>query len=191
MRLFIAVNIPEEVKEEIEKLQRVLKKMPVDVKWEKKEKFHLTLKFLGEVSEEIAPALRPAIEKTLCGERPFAVSLCGLGGFPSADRPRVVWLGMREGRETLERIAGRIDEELAALGFAKEKRKFSAHLTVGRARSAQNIEALSKKIRVFEKAALGSFTVVSVDVMRSVLHPSGSEYTCLESISISSSAAMK
>lgn len=184
MRLFVAVHIPEELKEQLTGLQDTLKKAIVDVKWERAEKFHLTMKFLGEVPEENAGGVADAVARACAGMAPFKAVLGGVGGFPTANRPRVVWAGITEGSGELISLAERVDRELEPLGFPKEKRPFSAHLTLGRVRSPQNLSALVKKMASCANVELGAFTVRSVEIMISVLGRGGSTYSCLRSISI-------
>jgi 2'-5' RNA ligase len=184
MRLFIAINIPDEVKEGIAGVQKRLKSAPADVHWVRTDRLHLTLKFLGETDEARLDDLAAAVARSCAGLKPFRVSVGGVGAFPAPERPRVVWLGIREGAPELTAIAGRLDEELAPLGYEKERRPFTAHLTLGRVRSRRNLADLTKKMASLADAAAGAFEVTGVDVMRSILHPSGAEYQCLRSISV-------
>ncbi|MHB9154722.1 MAG: RNA 2',3'-cyclic phosphodiesterase [Endomicrobiales bacterium] len=184
MRIFIAVNLPEDVKEQIERVQETLKKTLVDVRWVKKEKFHLTLKFLGEVPEEKAAEVVATLSRASRPRQPFTVALKGLGAFPGLRRPRVVWAGIQEGQSELKAVARDIENELEPLGFQKEKREFSGHLTLGRVRSPQNLSALVKKIASLETVEMGSFSARSIEVMISAPGSGGSTYQCLKSISL-------
>jgi 2'-5' RNA ligase len=184
MRLFIAVNIPDDVKEQVTHIQKRLRAVPVDVRWVEEEKFHLTLKFLGEVKDEKLPAVVAALAGAIQGSSPFEATLSGLGVFPGMRAPRVIWAGMQQGQEELRSLAEKVDAALSCLGFEREKRKFTGHLTLGRVRSLQNIEALTNKIVSFAATPIGTFAVRSVEVMQSILHPQGAQHQCLKSISM-------
>jgi len=184
MRLFVAVNIPEDIKEKISDMQSRLKKALCDVNWAVADKFHLTLKFLGEVEEEVLPSASECIAKSVSGFGKFRITFSGAGAFPCNEKPKVVWAGINEGKKELERLAANIENGLEKLGYKKENRSYSAHLTLGRVRSFQNISALSKKIITLEGFESGGFTVESADLMQSLLRPEGPEYKCLRSNSI-------
>jgi RNA 2',3'-cyclic 3'-phosphodiesterase len=184
MRLFVAVNIPDELKEKIACLKEKLRLSGADVKWVKKENFHITLKFLGEVAEEKIEGICLALKKTAQGDGPFEILFKGLGAFPDKKRPRVVWLGIENGKERLANIFKNIDVELESMGFKKETREFASHITLGRARSGKNIISLVNKIESLEASVIGVFKAEKVDLMSSVLYSSGPVYECLKSITI-------
>lgn len=184
MRLFIAVNIQDEVKEKITGLQARLKRALCDVKWVAGGRFHLTLKFLGEVPEERLPEIYAALSESLLGFQAFKVSVKGAGAFPDIARPKVVWAGITDGALELCALAARLDKNFEKLGFAREKRLFSPHLTLGRVRSVKNISALAKKITALQDVQAGCFTAAGVDLMQSILRPEGPQYLCLRSNSI-------
>jgi 2'-5' RNA ligase len=179
MRLFIAIPLPDEVRDRVAAVQERLKKVPADVAWVRSEKFHLTLKFLGEVPDEkvapVADVLSAAVRKFA----PFAASLHGLGAFPAMCSPRVVWVGIRDGRQPLAELAEAVDGALQAVGFVREQRPYSAHLTLGRVRSSGNLDALVKRLALLKDLPFGDFTVDHIDIIRSIMHPQGSEYQSL------------
>jgi 2'-5' RNA ligase len=184
MRLFVAVNIPEDIKEQISEMQSRLKKAHCDVNWVECAKFHLTLKFLGEVEDKDILSISESVARSVSGFGKFEVRVSGTGGFPSAERPKVIWAGIREGKTELERLAANLENGLEKLGFIKEERPFSAHLTLGRVRSFKNIAALSEKLAALENAGAGSFTVESVDLMQSLLRAEGPEYIVLRKFNV-------
>ncbi|MFH1368692.1 MAG: RNA 2',3'-cyclic phosphodiesterase [Elusimicrobiota bacterium] len=184
MRLFIAVNIPGELKDNIEAVQNDLKRSRADVKWVEKENFHLTVKFIGDTDSGTPALLESNLSQSLKDFGSFIVSLCGAGAFPSASYPRVVWIGIGDGAEKLKQLAAKTEDAAFELGFPREKRGFSPHLTIGRVKSPSNKEFLEKKIILQEKCSPGSFEVKKVDVMESVLLPQGPEYKCISSIFI-------
>ncbi len=108
---------------------------PADrVRWAKPENVHLTLRFLGNVREEVLGDLHAALEEVCAGHAPFEVELAGLGAFPSARRARVLWTGVGAGFEELGSLAADLDEALSPLGFKREERPYTPHLTLGRVR---------------------------------------------------------
>jgi len=115
---------------------------------------------------------------------PFDLALRGLGAFPGSTRPRVLWAGVGAGAQAAVDLAARVDEALAALGFAAEARPFSAHVTLGRAREPRRDPALGAALDAAATLDFGLFTVDRIALMRSDLSPRGARYTCLESWSL-------
>ncbi len=184
MRAFIAVGISSEVREKIAQIEAEFRKGDMDVKWVEPGNVHITLKFLGEVSEQ---NLSGVIEKTrlaVAGISNFRVHLSGLGSFPNLKSPRVVWIGVSEGKQELKNLSERVEENLSYLGFAKEKREFSAHLTIGRVRSPKGTRELVKKIEELENSDVGEFSVDKVLVMESQLSSKGPTYRIIEEMDL-------
>jgi len=177
MRLFIALNIPEEIKEKFVLLTKRLKYKTKKISWVKEQNFHITLKFLGEVKEERLPAISEAASRCVKEIIPFTIMFAGVGAFPNIKNPRIIWAGVKEGSAELKSVAAAIEDSFEKLGFAKENRPFSSHLTLGRVRS---VRAASFS---FEGLAddFGSFKAEKIDLMQSILGPSGPEYKCIES----------
>ncbi|MBI3541721.1 MAG: RNA 2',3'-cyclic phosphodiesterase [Deltaproteobacteria bacterium] len=136
-RLFVAVNLAAEVNARIASRVLAPGTAAVDgVAWVKAENLHVTVKFLGATD----PALVPAIEEALRGSAaalPFELVARGTGAFPSRARPRVLWVGIDDPVGALARLAADVENRLAALGFARETRRYSPHLTVARVKSAR------------------------------------------------------
>jgi 2'-5' RNA ligase len=184
MRCFIAVNIPGTVKELLNTFQNGLRQTSADVKWVDSDKFHLTLKFLGEIEDKNIADIVNGIAEALKGRKVFNLSFFEAGVFPDTKNPRIIWAGVKEGKEEIEEIAKNIEENLYKAGFKKDERSFNAHLTLGRVRSLKNKDALIKQILENEKKLSGVFEVKSIELVESKLHPSGPEYKCIKSISI-------
>jgi len=181
MRTFIAVELPEQIKKQIEVLQVPLKKTNAFVSWVKPGNIHITLKFLGEVPEEKIDEVFSATELALKGAKSFKMNLKGMGAFPDFRRPRVIWIGTGKGGEELSDMANKIEDEMEKIGYPKEKRKFSPHFTIGRVKSPKNIEKLVELVKSadFETEDI---EVNEVTVMKSQLHPAGAIYTPLKKI---------
>jgi len=176
VRTFVAVEIPDAVRQRIAELQERLKQHRARISWTRPGNVHLTLKFLGNVAEERLGAVMDAVERASAGIEPFRARVHQVGGFPNLRRPRVLWVGL-DADPRLTRLAGEIDAALGELGFPRETRRFSPHLTIGRVKGSLSRE-------VSEALASTSFdggemTVAEVVVMKSDLKPTGAVYTAL------------
>ena len=179
MRLFVAVHLPAEVRERLGRAQDRLRGARADVSWVKPANLHLTLKFLGETEPKRLERLCAVLAETVAGATPFAVTVTGLGTF-GGRVPRVVWAGIGEGAEPLGALARAVENGFARIGFPKEKRGFTAHLTLGRVRSPTNADALLTTLRDAASDGFGEAPVDRVVLMQSELNPSGSIYTVLK-----------
>ncbi len=145
----------------------------------------MTLKFLGDVEEtQIAP-IAESVKTAAKACAPFKIRINGTGAFPDFRRPRVYWVGVEEPTGTLTELQHCIETELAKLGFPKEKRAFSAHLTIGRVKSSEKIGRISSQLEQ-ENLQSSEFMVNEIIVMQSQLQPSGAIYTPLQSIVLQS-----
>ena len=183
IRTFIAIKISNSIRERIGEFQSRLRQIRGNVKWVRPKSIHITLKFLGDVEEGRIEQISQLVEKAADGVGSFTISVGGVGAFPNERHPRVLWIGVDEGSDILSDLASRIDMALSQLGFEKEKRKYSAHLTIGRVRSPKGIESTIKTM-ISEGFQQESFEVDEIDVMKSQLHPTGEEYTVLHQIKL-------
>lgn len=177
MRLFVAVVPPPVVREEALRGARSLP-WEGNVRWLPPENVHLTLKFLGEIPETEIPALTPALGAACAEHAAFELALSGAGAFPSKKRARVLWVGVGEGSQALRELAGTVEEALASLGFAREKRPFHPHATVGRARGEEVRLGESER-----ETGIGSlrFRVEAVDLVQSRLSKEEAVYSTVAS----------
>jgi 2'-5' RNA ligase len=134
LRLFVALLLPEEAKQELGALMTRLKPLATGVKWVEPKNLHLTLKFLGDTPEEKLAGITAAIGDAVQGNAKLSLVLSGCGAFPNLHRPRVIWAGC-EGIDVAAEMAKEIDRRMRKFGFKKEKRRFAAHLTVGLVKS--------------------------------------------------------
>jgi 2'-5' RNA ligase len=191
MRTFIAIDLNNENKALLAKLQAELKHAQADIKWVDPDNIHLTLKFLGEVTEEYIGKVKESLDKATAGSKPFELSLSGIGAFPNLNYARVIWVGVEKGKKETEEIAKKIEEALCGLGFPKEGRPFAAHLTIGRVRSGKNKEALRDKITDCPCLAgrqglliADCQKVSSITLYQSQLTPQGPFYTPLHKVTL-------
>jgi len=179
MRSFIAVDLPDAVKEALKQVQRRLGEGDPDVRWTAYGQLHLTLKFLGSISQDQKIRLEGALGKVAASARPFQMELAGLGGFPSGKAPSVVWAGVQSGAEEVVRLAASVEEAAAPLGAAPESRPFAAHVTLGRVRSSRNRAHLTRTLSAAHWKGPGPFRVDRIRLYQSELFPEGPRYTLL------------
>ncbi len=181
MRCFIAINLPESVKEILTGLQQELGQCGADIRWVRPENIHLTLKFLGDVNDQVVGDIVKILELAGKEHSAFDFDIFGTGVFPNMKSPRVLWVGLKT-EECFESLHKMIEKGVASLGFKAEKRRFFPHLTLGRFRSSRGKSSLIEKIRLFEKNRFGSFNIESVCLMQSILKPAGAEYTIMKEV---------
>lgn len=171
MRVFVAVELPETVRRALYQGTAPLRRSNASVRWVSPGNMHITLKFLGEITEGRAASVREAVMAVATRTPPFELALGSVGAFPNCNRPRVVWVGVQGGTRLLAELAGAVESALAAEGFPPEKRSFRAHLTLGRCKRPAALADVSS-------AAVpdDSFQVHRVVVMQSHLHPQGPRY---------------
>lgn len=179
IRAFIAIELSPEIKDELLKAQTGLKTSNADVKWVKPKSMHLTLKFLGHITQESIENVKKILDKASSRYKPFEASLFNIGGFPKLEYPRVIWVGIDKGCSQIEAIAKDIEEELSLMGFEKEKRPFTAHLTLGRVRSSKGRKELVSKIKALDFKPSASCTIDKIILFQSTLTPQGPIYTPL------------
>lgn len=180
LRLFCAIELPQEIREQATRYIATLREAAPDVRasWDREEKLHLTLKFFGETEEERVPQLSAALERAASLINPFELILGGTGAFPPSGLPRVLWLGVLDASGRLAKLHQRIEDECARHGFARERKRFHPHLTIARLRSregARRLAATHKSMK-FETEA---FPITEIVLIKSDLGPRGSRYTKL------------
>ena len=179
-RLFIAIDLPDEVKTLLRALQAQLGRHTQAVRWADPNGTHLTLKFLGEVRVAQIEAVTQGVQQAAHGARPLTLSTAALGGFPNGQRPRVLWLGVAGDLEPLRALQAAVEREIAPLGFPTEQRPFSPHLTLGRShkdpRPAELVE-IGRALAQIAAPQPVSFEVRELVLMRSELRPGGARYT--------------
>ena len=184
IRSFVAVPLDSQLSGLIASSAGALRESGADVKWVEARNLHFTLKFLGEIPEPRISAAKRGIERALNGRSSFGISLKGIGVFPSSDSPRVVWIGVSDGAETLVDLAGAVESEMEREGFARDRRGFTPHLTLGRVRGSRGLGALKAAVEHLRDADFGAMRVDSVFLMMSRLSPGGPTYTAIDKWSL-------
>lgn len=185
MRCFAAVEVSSpDVRQALvracDELRRALGADAGLVKWVRPDQFHFTLRFFGELGPTEVEAAAQALRRAAAGTAPFPLAVAGLGAFPSARSPRVLWAGTGEGREQLIALARRLEDELAAAAFGREERPFQPHLTLGRVRQGADLAAPLRGLLTRPPVRYGDWLVDRLVLMRSELLPAGPRYTVVE-----------
>ena len=173
-RLFVAIGLPDSLLAELEQLQKQLKPFARDAKWVKVSGVHLTLKFLGYVDPAKIPEITEALAAAAKDQSGVSIHARDCGFFPSARRPNVLWAGVDA--PGLMPLQQEVEEAMAKLGFEKENRAFSPHLTLARFKDHRGLLALAKETEKFAGKDFGSFTAKSFSLYESILRPQGAEY---------------
>lgn len=174
MRAFIAIDLPDSIRQTFAREQKRFRVVCRDARWTRPEGIHLTLKFLGQISDAKAGQVVKALQSM---ERfnSFTVRVQGFGFFPDAKRPKVFWAGL-DAPEDLAHLAGEVESAMASLGFPRENRAFKPHLTLARFKIPQPQPGLQSLLNREEEALLGSFAVSDFFLWESKLSPQGAEY---------------
>ena len=186
MRLFIAINLPADVRSEVIAATTTLRAAAPDIAWVDEDRLHLTLKFLGEVDPSRVDELTAATAAVAGQHRELMMALGGIGAFPNFRRARVVWMGI-EHEARLELLHHDIELACESLGFEIEGRAFRPHLTLGRVKRGLPEETLRQLSRVGKQTDFRTdFVVRSVDLMCSELSQSGPAYRTVVSAALRS-----
>lgn len=178
IRCFIAIDIDQEnVLEKILKIQKVLEKSNADLKLVEPQNIHATLKFLGEIKAEKVNKVIEAL-KTI-QFKSFKINLKGLGAFPTINYPRVLWISIANGFKESSLIFAQLEEKLVKLGFPKEERGFTPHITIARVKSGRGRSELIKILQEFKNEEFGEVIVESVKLKKSVLTSKGPIYSTI------------
>ena len=180
IRAFIAIELPDDIREGLGRLIARLNSNQPEVKWVDPSAIHLTLKFLGYVAPDRIAEITEAITDVAERIPPFSLEIKGLGVFPGLNRVRVVWVGVEGYTDKLLHLQKGVETNLEILGFPPEERDFTPHLTLARVRenaSPAERQELGHLITATEVPVIGSFTAMSVSLMRSQLARTGAVYT--------------
>ncbi len=178
-RGFIAVDVP--AAEKLIDFKNALAATSAKLKMVNTENIHLTLKFLGETPMTQLDAIESLIKKAVSSIKPHVVSLEGTGVFPNRNYIKVVWIGLKQA-EHLSAIASYLNENLTTLGFKKEKRDFSPHLTIARVKTAQGKEEIISLVDQYSETIFEEFPINHVTLKKSTLTPKGPIYETLKTI---------
>jgi 2'-5' RNA ligase len=182
IRSFLAIELPEAIRNKIDEIQRDLKSSHADVRWVSPEKIHLTLKFFGNTEEARVESIIKAIENPVRNTPAFIVKVRRIGAFPHWKNPRVIWMGLIDEKGTLSPFQKELETELEGIGFEPDARPFRPHLTLGRVNSSRGKEELIRKVERYQEGDFGEFCVERVILFKSDLRPAGPIYTLLREV---------
>lgn len=177
IRSFIAVELPEIVRRQIESLTLELKKSDAPVGWVRPEGIHLTFKFLGNISPEMVEQIKPVLAGIGSRTGPMHVQPAGCGAFPTIKQPRVIWVGLRGESQPLIELQKEVESAMMPFGFKPEERPFRPHLTLGRVRGRQGLLALQQILLASREFTAEAFDVTELVLYKSELRPDGARYT--------------
>jgi 2'-5' RNA ligase len=178
MRCFVAINLGDSLKKEIGAVVAGLNSGNWDVRWVPAENLHITIKFLGEISEDLAEKVKGKLSEVSGHHRSFEMNFFGVGVFPDRKRPRVVWIDLRYPTE-LDKLQEEVEDALSTIGLERENRKFSPHLTIGRVRSLKGTESLLSALEGLRDRDFGNIEVGRISLMKSDLKPAGAQYSVM------------
>lgn len=190
IRAFVAIELPHRVIVSIAEIQSRLKAYGFNIRWVRPENIHLTIKFLGNIAAETVAPVCEAVSNAVSDYEPLSLEAGGVGVFPHMRRPRVVWIGITGRNTGLQALQKRVDAELAAMGFAKERRPFKGHLTLGRVKGDVPLKQLQEALHACGHDHGGSFAATELVLFKSDLKPTGAEYTKLCQMKISSGESL-
>lgn len=176
IRSFVAIELPDDLKGQIDAYQKKLKRFTRSVRWVNSQSLHVTLKFLGNQEKDLIDRVQQNLLTVQGAFKPFTLTINRFGAFPGKRNPRVFWLGIKsEPLETMYDLFHFLENNLHGLGFPKETRRFSPHLTLGRVKSPERFDHLWDFVQNHPFKPF-SFEVREVVLMQSFLKPQGAEY---------------
>ena len=179
LRLFIAIELPSNIIDGLRNVQEELKDKSNKPSWAKPENIHLTLKFLGDIETNKIDSMVNILEGIAGKSFSFEISVKGVGTFPAAGTPRVIWVGIEENKDMLQ-LYNNIEEGLATLGVEKERRDFKPHLTLGRIKFLNDRAGLKRGLEKVAGLNLARFAVAGFALFKSTLTPEGAIHTRLK-----------
>ena len=186
IRTFIAVPLGDEVSRNAIRLIERLRQPNDGIKWVPTDNLHLTLKFLGEVENTEVPAVCAVLHDVCASRDPFELRFAGTGGLPSVERPRVLIAGIDDPTESLTEIVSDLERDFAELGFKRESRDYTPHLTLGRTKGGSrrpNPEVMDRLLSE-QHVEIGQMVVDSVQVIASFLDKSGPTYQVMNTVEL-------
>lgn len=181
VRSFVSIDLDDgRILSEIDSVTSTLLSLGGDLKPVERENIHLTLKFLGNVDPARIGDIKLALGKVEFSS--FKMEIKGAGAFPSMNRMNVIWVGITEGWTHVQQIYEQTEALLSGLGFRRESRSFSPHVTIARVRSGRHRDEIAGLLRRLEDKSFGSFIVERVRLKQSVLSGSGPHYSTLSEV---------
>jgi 2'-5' RNA ligase len=179
IRAFIAIGLPAEGIDTIRRIQQTLGSRGISLRWVPVKNVHLTLKFLGDIRPDAVAPIAEAIGQVAAGLCPFQLQVRGAGVFPGLGKPRVLWAGVGGQLQALNQLHAALQDALARIGVAREKRPFRGHLTIGRVKGRIDSRVLSQALAACSETSSTLFVANAIMLVQSRLQRSGAVYTVL------------
>lgn len=179
LRSFVAIELPDSVKEELSALAARLKVPGLHASWVSPGNMHLTLRFLGDVTADARARLIDLLEDAYQAVSPFPLHVQGVGVFPNVRRPNVIWAGVGPFEGPLETLQASAEAAARAIGLPGETKAFKPHLTLARVKQLDHPAALQNVLETEQAFSGGEFVVQGVSLLSSKLTPKGAVHTCL------------
>jgi len=184
MRTFLAIDLKPEIKKNISQFIQKLESHSPNARWVKNQGMHLTLKFVGEITDDKAREIRSVLMDLSLRHERFPMKLLGTGTFPPRSRhPRILWVGIEESQKLMS-VQNEVESMLEKLSISREKRRFHPHLTLGRVRSSHNIAPVLEELSENRDTEFGSMEVEEITFFKSTLNPTGAEYSALAKVQL-------
>ena len=182
VRSFISIDLEDQqVLSRVVSILSSLQALGGDLKPVERENIHLTLKFLGNVSTARLAEVKSSLLQLAFPS--FSVEIKGAGAFPNLNRMNVIWVGVSEGWSQVEQIYEQVEKLLSSLGFKRENRPFSPHITIARVRSSRKRDEIANFLRRLSDETFGTISVDNVRLKQSILSSSGPKYSTLLEVS--------
>jgi 2'-5' RNA ligase len=177
IRAFVAIDLPDDVRQALVKARAdIAERFPRDaVRWVKPQNIHLTLRFLGNMAQERLPVFTAGMDELAGKCQAFDLQLAGVGCFPNARRPRVLWIGIDGAKDRLMSVQANVEDLVVSSGWKRESRRFHPHLTLGRVKDSRKVaESSIQWGRIIQR---GLIPVGAIHLIESTLTPDGAIYT--------------
>lgn len=176
-RIFLAIDIPEKIKEQINNFNEKLKKLEINANFVEKENLHINLKFFGDTEEEKKEKIIETIKEVSENFNSFQLKAKDIGVFPNMNHIKVVWVGIEDKKDNLSNLQKELENEFEKIEIKKENRNFVPHITLCRIKLGKNIEKIIKAIKENKDNEFGTFAVENISLIKSELLPKGPIYT--------------
>jgi len=184
IRSFIAIGLDRENQDRLANIQDKLKECGARVRWVKPGNIHLTLKFLGNISSTKVDKIINLLPELYNDTSPFDFTITHLGAFPKISRPNVIWAGVEHNADKLTALASTLEHAMVSLGFPKERKKFSPHITIGRVKQFKNLTPLSEGLQTLQIRPPLQQKSIIITLYESTLTGQGPVYTALKHLSL-------
>lgn len=180
MRCFIGIQLGQVSREKLDKVKQVLRDCSLEVKWVEKYNLHITLKFLGAITQRDIKEVTDVLADVIAKQDSFRLNIEGLGAFPNLDYPKTIWAGVNKGQQKLEKLHQTIEQELITLGFKQDEHDYTPHITLGRVnRAEKNLDIMSQKLKEFPFQIKIEEVIEQISLIKSTLTPKGPIYKSL------------